>query len=375
MALNVAFAEKFITKLTAYTSYNINIMNQKGIIIASRNPERVGDFHEIAFDMISEHKDVIEVSEQEEFLGVQPGINLAVVCEGEWLGVVGTTGKPGEVRPIAMVIKMALETMLEYEKQKEQMLKRQNLKEQFMNLLLYDEHPDQVRLKSMAEQLGYQEQIPRISILCVPVKEINRDDAQEKMTVLIKESLRHTPQDISFCTHDKRLLIFKTLQMNERILADYKYCIEEYLEELSKRAGRCFRFYAGSVQDQFIYYRSAYQHCTWLESREWSEEQLLYFYDHVDAYIKNLIPTLELHKIFSAFSKRLPGGFIENYLEIMNVLKENDYNLEISSKKLFVHKNTLVFRLDKIRSLLNMNPIRETKDREFMEYLLYYLKK
>lgn len=70
MALNVAFAEKFITKLTAYTSYNINIMNQKGIIIASRNPERVGDFHEIAFDMISEHKDVIEVSEQEEFLGV-----------------------------------------------------------------------------------------------------------------------------------------------------------------------------------------------------------------------------------------------------------------------------------------------------------------
>jgi len=32
-------AEKFITRLTAYTKYNINIMDDKGVIIASRNPE------------------------------------------------------------------------------------------------------------------------------------------------------------------------------------------------------------------------------------------------------------------------------------------------------------------------------------------------
>ena len=42
---DVEIARKFIERLTAYTSYNVNIMNERGIIIASRNPERIGTFH------------------------------------------------------------------------------------------------------------------------------------------------------------------------------------------------------------------------------------------------------------------------------------------------------------------------------------------
>lgn len=38
-------AEKFIEQVTEYTSYNVNIMDEDGVIIASRNSERVGQYH------------------------------------------------------------------------------------------------------------------------------------------------------------------------------------------------------------------------------------------------------------------------------------------------------------------------------------------
>ena len=35
-------ARRFIEQVTQYTEYNINIMNESGVIIASRDPKRVG---------------------------------------------------------------------------------------------------------------------------------------------------------------------------------------------------------------------------------------------------------------------------------------------------------------------------------------------
>lgn len=37
--IEAVFAQKFIEQVTQYTDYNINIMNENGVIIASRNPE------------------------------------------------------------------------------------------------------------------------------------------------------------------------------------------------------------------------------------------------------------------------------------------------------------------------------------------------
>ena len=49
--LENSLAEKLIEQVTKYTSYNVNIMNEQGVIIASRNPERIGKFHEVAWQI------------------------------------------------------------------------------------------------------------------------------------------------------------------------------------------------------------------------------------------------------------------------------------------------------------------------------------
>lgn len=51
------FAERLIDKLSQFTEYNINIMDEDGIIIASRLKERVGTFHEVAFQLMKGDED------------------------------------------------------------------------------------------------------------------------------------------------------------------------------------------------------------------------------------------------------------------------------------------------------------------------------
>ena len=50
--MEVALAEKFVKKAKNYTKYNINIMDENGIIIASSNTERIGSFHEVAYQLL-----------------------------------------------------------------------------------------------------------------------------------------------------------------------------------------------------------------------------------------------------------------------------------------------------------------------------------
>lgn len=362
-------AERFIARLTAYTDYNINIMNNKGIIIASRNPERIGTFHEIAFDIVTNRKDMIEVTESSKFVGVYPGVNLLLTQNGLPVGVIGVTGAPPEVKPVALIIKMAMETMLEYEYQKELSNKRQNLKERFIHQLLYDRDPDHLELGILAEKLNYREEYLRIPILCSTPKGEHPESFQRK----IKTSTLHTSQDISIITRNKQLLIFKTLSRYSDILSDYRQIIREYLESFPQHTEGC-KFYVGTVQDYFHNYQNAFLHCSWLQNHAVSDDYIVFFYDYIDDYMKDTIPKIELHKIFHCFKKELKEKDIQSYLEIIGTLKKNNYNMAASSAELFIHKNTLAFRLDKIRNRFQLNPFQDSSSKEFMEYFYYYLK-
>ena len=362
-------AERFIARLTAYTNYNINIMNSKGIIIASRNPGRIGTFHEIAFDIVTNRKDIIEVTESSKFLGVYPGVNLLLTQNGLPVGVIGVTGEPAEVKPIALIIKMAMETMLEYEYQKELSAKRQNLKERFIHQLLYDRDPDHLELRMLAEKLNYREEYLRIPILCSTPKREHPESFQQK----IKTSTLHTSQDISIITRNKQVLVFKTLPKRSVVLSEYRQIVLEYLECFSHHTEDC-RFYVGTVQDYFHNYQNAFWHCSWLQNHTASDDPVVFFYDCIDDYMKDTIPQIELHKIFHCFKKELKEKEIQSFLEVIGTLKKNNYNMAASSAELFIHKNTLAFRLDKIRNRFHLNPFQDITSKEFLEYFYYYLK-
>ncbi|MBU9737825.1 CdaR family transcriptional regulator [Diplocloster agilis] len=378
--LDKVLAGKFMERVRNYTDYNVNIMDEKGIIIASKDEERVGSFHEVAYRILQGEGDEISVSEKDEFLGVKEGVNIAIVENRKRIGVIGITGKAREIKPIALVMKMAVETMLEYEHYKEDMARRRNEKEKFMGFLLYGGYRDRDELYQLAKRLNYEKNVMRIPILA-DVQTAEKTELykiEEQLLAGIKRSPLHGSRDISFIPGEGMVLIFKAVgcgvkEMPGRYRDEIRAYVESFADDVRKK-GICCRYFVGSVQNCLDSYQVGYRHCQWLKDRAADNSEILFFYDFVDEYVSSLIPATELHGMFQAFCSALDDETKETLVELTGALDRNDYNLVKSSQDLFIHKNTLVFRLNKIREQLNVNPVQKTREREFLKYLCRYLK-
>lgn len=378
--LDKVLAEKFMERIRNFTDYNVNLMDERGIIIASKDEKRVGTFHEIAYRILQGEEEEISVTEEDRFLGVKEGVNMAILESGKRIGVIGITGDTLEIKPIALVMKMAIETMLEYEHYKDGIARRKNEKERFMNLLLYGGYQDKNELYRLAQRLKYKRDCIRIPVYIelADSAESTPYSQQERLLDRIKNSPLHKSQDISFLQGEGHILIFKTLETEAQEASfHYKNEIKAYIESFAGDAGKLHagcRYFAGSLQNCLENYKMSFRHCQWLKDNCPDNGKLLFFYDHVDEYIGSLAPAMELHGIFNVFYAKLDGDVRDALVELAEALDRNEYNLVKSSQDLFVHKNTLVFRLNKIRDLLNINPVQKTREREFLKYLSRYLR-
>lgn len=368
--IELELAEKFIEQVTQYTDYNINIMNEQGCIIASRDPKRVGEFHEVAYYIMSGKEDIVLTSGENDYPGVRSGINMVIKTDGVRQGVVGVTGNPEEIRQVALITKMAIEIMLKYEKQQTELLRRKNRKERFISLLIHEEYPDPAVLRSVAQQLNYSEQIVRIPVLCTFTEPV-----AEAFLKIIKQDEQHSKEDISCILDETRILIFLTIP-DSKLFEEYRHQVEECLQgglQWLKQQGKSGRCFVGSFQNGFTQYYFGYQHCKWLEQTSESMDPIIFFYDFCGDYLRTTVPINEQQRIFHVYETILEKEFKQSYVEIVGVLMRNNWNLAEGARELFMHKNTLLYRYNKIKSRLNVNPMGSSRDRYFMEYFFNYL--
>ncbi len=373
--LDIFLARKLIEQVTKYTSYNVNIMDSRGVIIASRNQDRIGKFHQVAWQIVQGTEDTIIIENDNDYPGVLSGINMVIEIEGKREGVVGVTGNPEEIRPIAFIIKLAIETLIKYEYQKMQALRRQSRKDRFLEMLTQENYKSPQDIRNLAVELKYKEDLIRIPILC----RLESQSDQQTLLDLIKSSQSHLAEDISFLMEDRYVLVFKTLgSENAAVFSDYKFVLADYLKSALKwileNDIKCC-FYIGTFQTNFSQYYYAYRHCKWLEtySAEKTRHRAYYFYDYIGEYLTAQIPRKELHQIFNVFSSELSGDFQKNYTEIIGSLIKCNFNIQNAAQQLFMHKNTFTYRYNKIRDKLNIDHQNSMEEKWMLIFLYLYL--
>ena len=370
-------AQKFIDQITEYTDYNINIMDETGVIIASRDPKRVGTYHEAADRIIRGSEEIVTVDDEKIFPGVLPGINMAIMVNGRKEGVVGVTGSPAHIREVAMITRLAIEAMLKYEKQQENLLLRQGRKENFFQLLVRVENADPNELRAAAQLLGYEESIIRVPILC----RILDNTPADRILETIRSNDGHWIQDLSTILDDTHVLLFRTLRENRRGGAfSLRREILSYMNGTLRRmdrGGMKAVFFVGTPQSAFTQYIYAYRHCKWLESRyrhltdPAGDDRVKFFYDKAAEYFYSVLPREELHRVFYQYGSQLQGDERKQLIDTVAALIETNFNLTEAAKALFVHKNTMMYRYNKMKDMLDIDPIRSSSDRTFL-ILLYH---
>ncbi len=112
MRISKNTATDLIREISSVIDYDINIMDENGIIMASTDPLRPGQFHEGAHLVIKENLRELPVYYDDEYAGCKKGINLPLFSDDNIIGVVGITGEVSETSRYAKIIKKVTEILV-----------------------------------------------------------------------------------------------------------------------------------------------------------------------------------------------------------------------------------------------------------------------
>ncbi len=109
-------AQRIVDVLGPTIRQNINLMDADAVVIASTDPARIGSPHRAAEEVLRTGRPVL-VSHPGAGTDDRPGINLPLTIDGEVSGVIGVTGEPGDVEPLAQVVVLTVELLIEQDRE------------------------------------------------------------------------------------------------------------------------------------------------------------------------------------------------------------------------------------------------------------------
>lgn len=111
--ISEATAQTIVEEISREIAENVNFMDGEGRIIASTDPVRIGMLHEGAARVIRERLKELYITSEMESATARKGINLPITVNGEIVGVIGITGEKERVAGYGNIVRRMTEIMVE----------------------------------------------------------------------------------------------------------------------------------------------------------------------------------------------------------------------------------------------------------------------
>ncbi|MGW1022341.1 CdaR family transcriptional regulator [Streptomyces sp. NPDC002577] len=167
LALSPSLAQEIAGDTSAVIGFNVLITDADGVVIGSGDTSRVGSFHEASVEVIRTQEPATHnASQAQQLRGVRPGVTLPLVTDGQAVGTVGITGTPAQVRRFGLLVKRQTEILL----RESVMLRSRLLAERAAEKLLADiasYDPQVVEgdfLLFRAAELGFDLRLQRVAV-------------------------------------------------------------------------------------------------------------------------------------------------------------------------------------------------------------------
>ena len=114
MKISSTSAQQIVEEIGKLVRQNINLMDGSGHIIASNDPARIGSFHPGAYMIITQHLKEMYITPEMERSNtlLRQGINLPIEVDGQVEGVIGITGLYDEVIQYGQIVKKMAEILV-----------------------------------------------------------------------------------------------------------------------------------------------------------------------------------------------------------------------------------------------------------------------
>lgn len=326
MKLSKAIAQRIVLEMMNVIPYNINVMDENGIIIGSGDNERIGNIHEGAKRAI-DSKHIIEIYEDNEKM--KPGVNEPIIFNNEIIGVIGITGYPDEVIRFSKLVRVTAVLLIEQIIIDEDMHNKRLNKQRFYYELAHRKTEYDNKFHEVAKEYGI--------------------DITKGCQVVLIENNNNLLDFKAICER-----YFYYSEINNRgmffITSDYEY--NSLLRELEKSTlvnkisiGPKELIVANSVEKAGLALEVG---------RKIKPSNLIYLYDEFELFI-NL--SHENKKNFISLISNLDKvGHSLELIETMQTYIEENGDINKIANKLKIHRNTLNYRLDRIKQLTGKNP-------------------
>jgi len=357
MEINKNQANQIIHTLKSVIKEDINFIDPTGTIIASSDPNRVGSFHEGA-TIVAKNKQPLIIYEDNEYLGTKKGINLPVFLENDLVAIVGitVTGAFDEVLKLTTIVAKMSEILI-----KEQYL---NTQKQFkrennriiMEMIINDEvRIDNIILK--LNQLGYNPSIFSFFAVC----ELDHFDSTDiDLTNIVYNSIEKRIDYKDLIVKFQNRFVILSSQEN---YVDFVATLKNIQRHIEKKYGIGITIGISEKFEDIRQIRTAYKQAEMVIKIGVNKESRT---------IEQFEPS-SLEFLFFGFSDLSKQSYLNAILKELNqeerkaaseivfsYIKNNGSIMKIS-EELFIHKNTLQYRLNRIWKITGYNP-RKIKD-------------
>jgi carbohydrate diacid regulator len=356
--LDQSLAQEIVNRTMKIINRNINVMNENGVIIGSGDKKRIDSVHEGAVRVI-ETQSGYEISEDqaEHLHGVKAGINLPINFHEKVVGVIGITGTPEEIRNYGELVKMAAEMILQQAVLIDEMQWDERLKEELTSQLLNGTENLNSFYFERVKRLAIDLDIPRVAIIL-------KFENQSKGYKWIRDQLE---KDDLYVMHPDHMVLLKKVITKE---SEWEYSktlnqLEKWIVGLEKKQRLRCKITIGNYHPNLEGISMSYREAVYTSAvgENLDPHKTLYLYEDykLPVFLARAIQLGIREEIGPYFQQLKHHDKKGELLETLMVYIEENGDINKVIGRLFIHRNTLRYRLERITELTNKDP-RKIKD-------------
>lgn len=353
LSISKTLAQQIVDTIHDVCQYHINFITTDGMIYASSDPSRIGTFHEIGKQVASTGK-TIEVDSDNIYPGTHKGINIPIYYHREMVAIVGISGDVREVTRFAHLAERISHILLH---EKELVAIHRSLDEKKLYVI------QSLQSQGLDKNLYFLD--------CLHTFHLHPSDIFRVVTIEV--NTRYNLVNISLLEQDiQRFLaslnesVFAYIYPNKFIALIRNQTFQSHFEKFTQFASENQNIIqlALGMARPLENIKEAWDSSTIALDAIRNTKQTYALFDELSLEIL-LTGISSTHRL--EFTKKLLKDLTKDDIQFLHTYYDEDMSLQNTASRLYLHKNTVQQRLNRIQDKTGLNP------RKFKEANLFYL--
>lgn len=345
MKLDHIFKE-FIHVIQENPDYIIGLLNEDRKVVSSSSKKRLDE--------------IVRIDDNNKV--------YKIIINGNSLGYLWVNGPKDSITVVGNILFDSLKTRILYELNKELAFKSLTVDDQIIKELLKKDHRNNNLVSELMKKIQFNESLPRVSIYVV------KDGGFDKNEIAELKYKINDKSTIYSLIESRRLLIFKSIPSDKKE-QDYRDYLSKFVYGLIDWGLTNCYYSVGTIQVDPNLYIFSYENCLWIrENIKMDRNEPIFFDDNLFTYFTSKTSNKIASNVFSYYEDKASRIDVEEFVRIIDGLYLNDFNIKKTAEKLFIHKNTLLYKIKKYEEVFSINIRGEFQDKILVCLLANYFK-